>query len=228
MNDINELQKIIQSLGGSASLDDIVKEYLRIHHMANFALSLYKSVAKETLDKFPQFVSFIPEQNVYVLEKKEPKTTASGVTGNVQFLRNAVYEWEKDKREAGTISAILGNPSQRHYMITPRMAEIVPYVGSHNGVAKSGYYCVYEIEIRQDKAVVRLMATVTDDTPDSIIKIYKDIILPSIGKEYRYDGKFYNKTFNSMKITSETTDADMIEFMNVAVDRIYEYELELA
>lgn len=72
-----------------------------------------------------------------------------------------------------------------------------------------------------------MMVTVTEKTPDSIIETYKQTILPSIGKAYRPDGRFYNKTFGSMKLSPETTNSDMIVFMENALVQIQAYEKEL-
>ncbi len=47
MNDINELMKIIASLGGSATSDAIVKEYCKLHRM--IVQPQYKSIVEKTL-----------------------------------------------------------------------------------------------------------------------------------------------------------------------------------
>lgn len=232
MNDINELIDILCSLSGKATLSDICKEYGKKYKM--FVAPQHKTIIESTLKNSSHLVYFDTDLGVWSLIIKEHEThkspsdnSKSGKSGDVYFLRETVYEWATEKIRDGAVLEIFGNRGQRQTLVTPYIAELVPQVSSLKNDKQSGYFCLYEIEIRPQRAVVRLMVTVTDKTPDSIIDIYKKTILPSIGKAYREDGKFYNKTFSSMKISSETTDTEIVTFMDNALVQIQTYEKEL-
>lgn len=228
MNDINELITIIISLGGEASFDDIVDAYGKKYKMVIQAQ--HRSVIRKTLKNAPRLVVFDENRELWYLHTKdeqkektssEPKTAQSG---SVQFLRKVAYEWAMNKYNEGEIIGVYGDAGQRQYYVTPGIAEIVPKVSEKGSPHQSGYYCLYEVEIRPQKAVVRLMAAVTENTPTSTLDIYKEIILPSINKSYREGGRYYNKTFNSIAISRSTTEEDIVGMLEDSYKKISAYE----
>lgn len=226
MNEITELIDILSSLGGKAYLSEIVKAYGKRHRMV--IQPSHKSVIKRTLINSPNLVAFNGETEMWYLPVKttntESKDPISVKSGDVRFLRDTAYNWADGKCREGELLEVYGNRGQRQIIITPRIAQIVPRVAGKEGISQSGYYCGYEIEIRPQKAVVRLMATVTEDTPSTTIQIYKEILLPSINKTYREGGRFYNKTFSSMNISQSTTNTDIIDMMEDAFRKITVFE----
>lgn len=229
MNDITELCDILLTLGGKASLSNICKEYGIRYKM--FIAPQHETIIESTLKNSSHIVYYDTDLCVWSLIAKTPKpnafprgNTETNKSGDVNFLRDTVYEWATKKMKDGAILEIFGNRGQRQTLVTPFIAKLVPQVPSLINEKQAGYFCLYEIEIRPQEAVVRLMATVTKKTPDSIIDIYKKTILPSISKVYREDGKFYNKTFSSMKICTETTNTEIVAFMEKALMLIQAYE----
>ena len=232
MNDINELVDILCSLGGKASTTDICKEYGKKHKM--LIVPQHKTIIESTLKNSPNLVYYVESLQMWSLKEEKHKSsimqdreTKPKKPSDVYFFRDTVYNWITEKIKDGDVLDIYGERGQRQLMITPFLAKLVPRVSSLKKDKQSGYFCLYEIEIRPERAVVRLMVTVTNRTPESIIEIYKKTILPSIGKAYRADGRFYNKTFGSMRLNEKTTNADIVDFMENAFIKIQAYEEKL-
>lgn len=228
MNDINELITIITSLGGEASFNDIVEAYGKKYKMV--IQVQHRSVIRKTLKNASQLVLFDESTELWRLrtkgKHKEKTSSESKIaqSGSVQFLRKVAYEWSINKYNEGKIIEVYGGAGQRQYIVTPGIAEIVPKVSEKGSPHQSGYYCLYEVEIRPQKAVVRLMAAVTEDTPISTLEIFKETILPSINKSYREGGRFYNKTFNSMAISRSTTEEDIVGMLDDSFIKISTFE----
>ncbi len=226
MNNVDNLVHILRSLGGKATVDQIVDRYCETRPMAK--LSIFSSFVKNTLDASPFFV--VSDSGIYSLRDGEDSSPLPGPPPGpegVSLLRRAAYEWDLNARDNGRISEVIGNVGERYFFITPALAKAVPRIDGIRAVRGSGYYCVYEVEIRPKRAVVRLMASVNKETPSHIIEIYKNRILPLIGKKFRPDGQYYNKMFHSMKTTSGTTKSDIIAFMEQALREIEKFELDL-
>lgn len=233
MNNIEELLDIIRSNGGAATSDTIVRIYCSNHRM--LYQQSYKRIVESTLRDYPLLTTYDSTTGLFCIPNHtETRTTelseeTYSEDDGQEFFRGVVRKWANANIQKGALTGLLSSKKTfRQTIITPTMASIVPIIPGDKAVDGSGYYCVYEIDIRPLKATVRLMATVTSETPVQIIDIYKSKILPSIGKTYREDGRFYNKTFGSFKFSPDMEEAAIVDFMDKMLTAILDYESKLS
>ena len=140
----------------------------------------------------------------------------------VEELRTYATDWFK-KQDARI--EVFGRGKQRQTMLSPVLDRLVP----QTYLRKKGriHYALYEVEIRPNHAVVRMMCTQDKDIPDSVKEVYIKCFLPLMSKTYREDGQYYNTTFASMIIKETTTRKEFEEMLEKAWTNIQKFESEL-
>ena len=114
----------------------------------------------------------------------------------------------------------------RENMLSPVLDKLVPPTNSRNRRGTT-HYALYEVEIRPNRAVVRMMCTQDKNMPESIKTVYKQSFLPLMRKDFRDDGQYYNTTFASLTIRPDSTKEDFVEMLEKAWRGIKEFEAKL-
>lgn len=145
-------------------------------------------------------------------------------------MRAIARDWFS-KQETKDGRVILQKPgNQRQFLVTPFLAKLVPPVYGTTNDGNPLYCTSYEIEIRSDKATVRLMIWRNHKTPQSITGIYRKIVPPMTKKDFREnfkgssDEQTYNTTFGSISVDASTTESDLTRFFESVWDNILRFE----
>ena len=166
-------------------------------------------------------------EEIKMIDEEEFGNRRKGVDRGVYLHRRCAYEWANQMITEGQLICVSNPCGQRQSVVSSGLATLFPSIEGHNGIQKTGYYCAYEIEIRAEKATVRFVAAVTDDIPESTLERMENIILPTIEREYRTDGRFYTKSFGSMKIDKTTTKEKIESFLDGTMKSINNFESRL-
>ena len=161
---------------------------------------------------------------VYELVKLVPSRVHADLRSaiSVEELRTYATDWFQ-KQDARI--EVFRKGKQRQNMLSPVLNTLVPQTHSR----KKGriHYALYEVEIRPNHAVVRLMCTQDKDIPGSVKEVYIKCFLPLMSKTYREDGQYYNTTFASMNIKETTTRKEFEEMLEKAWTNMQNFESKL-
>ena len=166
-------------------------------------------------------------EEIKMIDEEEFGNRRKGVDRRVYLLRRDAYEWANQMIGEEKIICVSNPCGQRQSIVTPGLASIIPKVEGHNGIQRTGYYCVYEIEIREKRITVRFVVAVIDEVPESTMKKVEDVILPAMETGFRPDGKFYTKNLNSMAIDNSTSKETIESFLNGTMESIKQFESRL-